>query len=106
RADAFALLFTMVFPSFMSWIEFWVLPAETADYGPELRHVFALGKIIQFAFPFIYILLTARGELRPARPHVRGMALGIAFGLAIMGGTLALYFPLLKHTDMFGDTPE
>src|SRR5262245_30597775 len=106
RADVVALVFTMCFPSLMSWIEFWVLPGVAVGDGPALHKVFALGKLIQFVFPVAYVWFVARWELRPARPHLRGMGLGIAFGLLVAAGTFALYFLVLKRTDLFGDTPQ
>src|SRR5436305_13685717 len=106
QRDTLALLFTMTFPSIMSWIEFWVLPGEGSEKNAALSQVFALGKIVQFSFPVVYAWSFARSELRPARPHLRGMGLALGFGLVVVAGTFALYFPFLKHAEIFADTPQ
>ena len=106
RRDGLALLFAVSFPSVMSWIEFWILPNHSAGEGPDLHLVFALGKVVQFAFPLVYVFIVARGELKPSRPHLRGMGLAIGFGLLVMLGTFALYFLVLKNSGLFDGTSK
>ena len=89
QRDGLALLFAMTFPSFMSWIEFWVLPGLSEESGPAFHQVFSLGKVVQFTFPLFYVGLVAPGELRPTRPHLRGMGLAIGFGLLVAAGSTA-----------------
>src|SRR5437016_7939546 len=90
--DGAALLFAMTFPSLMSWIEFWLIPKNETEENALLNKVFGLGKVIQFAFPLVLVALTAPKELRPRRPHTRGMRLSIAFGLLVAVSACALYF--------------
>ena len=40
---------------------------------------------------------------RPAR--LRGVPLGAAFGVLVAAGMFALYFGILRHSSVFGDTP-
>jgi uncharacterized protein len=105
RRDGLALVFAMVFPSLMSWIEFWVLPGGGQSHDSALGVVFGLGKVVQFTFPMVYVWLVAPGELQVARPHTRGMGLAVGFALVVAAGVFALYFPFLKHTYIFADTP-
>jgi membrane protease YdiL (CAAX protease family) len=105
KSDVAALLFAMSFPSLMSWIEFWLIPKNETEESALLNKVFGLGKIIQFAFPLVYVAVTAPKDLRPRRPHTHGMILSTAFGFLVAVGACVLYFPFLKDTDVFQDTP-
>ena len=106
RRDVLALVFAMTFPSLMSWIEFWVLPGASDEASSNLGPIFALGKIVQFTFPLLYVWYVERRALQVERPHLRGMGLAVAFGLCVAAGAFILYFPFLKHTAIFADTPE
>jgi membrane protease YdiL (CAAX protease family) len=105
KRDGAALAFAMAFPSIMTWLEFKVLPGEHAEGHPALGAVFAAGKVVQFAFPLLYVAWFERDRLRPARPAPRGLALGAAFGLAVGAGAIALYHTWLRHTGLMTDTP-
>jgi membrane protease YdiL (CAAX protease family) len=52
--------------------------------------------VIQFAFPVLYLALVDPHRLRPSRPNFGGLALGLAFGLAVAGAILLLYFGVLR----------
>src|SRR5207249_776534 len=93
-------------PSLMSWIEFWLLPGLAQGHGPALGIVFALGKVVQFGFPVIYVRIVAPEELKLARPHARGLGLAIGFAMVIVAGMCGVYFLVLKHSGLFEDTPE
>src|SRR5688500_6149485 len=99
-----ALVFAMAFPSLMSWIEFWVPPGHGSD-GPDLRLVFGAGKVIQFAFPFLFVWFVARQSVCLTRPSGRGMGIAIGFALFTATGLFILYFGFLRGTDILGDTP-
>lgn len=101
RLEWAALLFAMTFPSLMSWLEFWVLPHQDPHTGVNLPLVFAGGKLLQFAFPLLYLVLVAPRELRPARPSAAGLGYALAFALVVAVGVGALYFPWLKHLHPF-----
>jgi membrane protease YdiL (CAAX protease family) len=106
RGDGLALLVAMTFPSLMSWIEFWDLPGAAEGRNPALGVVFGLGKLAQFAFPWIYVWWVEPGELQPPRPHLRGIGVGVCFALVVAAGTFGLYFGVLKDTPAFADTPR
>jgi membrane protease YdiL (CAAX protease family) len=105
RRDGAAVLAAMVFPSLMSWIEFWILPGAGPRDHSSLGLVFALGKVVQFVFPWVYVWLVAPQELAPARPNLRGAGIAVGFALIFATGMFGLYFLVLKKTDLFQDTP-
>ena len=93
RADAAALWAVALFPSLATWLYFVVLAqhpsaAVQAAYGAE--------KIVQFAFPLVWVVMVRRQKLRLARPQAAGMAEGLSMGLAVLAGMLLLYFLWLK----------
>jgi membrane protease YdiL (CAAX protease family) len=94
----------MSFPSLMSWLGFWVLPGSGEGQNPYLRYVFAAGKLIQLTFPILFVWYFYRESLRPARPHLRGMAAALAFALVVAAGIFVLYFAILKPAGLFEDT--
>jgi membrane protease YdiL (CAAX protease family) len=93
------LVFAMLFPSFMASLYFVYLPsgglAQAAYFG---------GKVLQFAFPVLFVLLVEGHLPRPKRPHFAGLGIGLAFGLAVAAGMLALYYGWLADTLLFTDT--
>src|SRR5262249_51523825 len=93
------LVFAILFPSFMAWIYFVYLPsgglAQAAYFG---------GKALQFGFPVLFVLLVDRRFPVPKRPDFAGLGWGLAFGLTIAAGMLALYYGWLADTFLFTDT--
>jgi hypothetical protein len=63
--------------------------------------VYAIGKLIQFAFPIVWIWLVQRETIRLSRPSSDGMGLGIGFGLAVLLAMMALYYVWLKPAGYF-----
>lgn len=99
-----ALLLAMSFPSFMSWLEFWVLPGESTQPDPILTLVFGGGKIVQFSLPVFYVWLYCRGSFHALRWNPRGFGLAVAFSSLVILGIFGLYFIVLKETGIFADT--
>lgn len=87
----------------MSWLEFRVLPGEAGEPDSTLQAVFGLGKLVQFAFPFLYVSWRNRRWTWPGTFHRSGFGLGIAFGLVVALGTIILYFAWLKSTPVFAE---
>jgi len=101
-----ALVFCMTFPTVMSWLETrWILPTPPEERSGFLSSLFLLGKILQFAFPLIYVGLTESRRLRLARPSRDGVLLGVVFSLVISAGLFGLYFLFLRGGNILGDTP-
>ena len=97
---------TMVFPSLLAWTEFVALAGGHGSGGNPLQQAtLALGKIVQFSLPVVCFWLLERRCPRPGRPSLRGVPLGAAFGVLVAAGMFALYFGILRHSSVFGDTP-
>src|SRR5438132_1761247 len=81
-----ALAFAMSFPGLMAWVYFVAL-AQPASGDRTLPigafPAYALGKIIQFGFPVLWVWTYERHRLRPAVPSFAGLALGVGFGLLV-----------------------
>src|SRR5262249_6901852 len=61
------------------------------------------GKFIQFTLPVVYLWLTDRARLRPARPTAAGLGLGVAFGLLVVGILWANYVAWFRDLELAGD---
>ncbi len=88
RADFFAVVFALTFPSLATLIYFSLLAdaaltVQYLAYGPL--------KLIQFGFPLFWVLGVGKKRLRLAGLGVEGLAPGAAFGVAVLIGTWALY---------------
>jgi membrane protease YdiL (CAAX protease family) len=103
--DGYALAFAMLFPSLMAWLYFVALAGE-GGAGPGLMIVFGAGKVVQFAFPAVYVWWFERQRLRPAWPSARGLTVGLGFGLLVGAAVLGLYHGWLRHSPLTAQTPE
>ncbi len=105
--DALALTWTMVFPSVMTWVYFVAVAGDGGEgRSAAVMAAYGLGKVVQFAFPALYVGLTERAALRPALPDRRGLAFGLGFGLAVSVLAWALYLVVLKPAGLMRDTPD
>jgi uncharacterized protein len=102
--DLTALAFAMLFPSFMGWLYFMVLPNRGLQDNPVLPWAFGLGKFAQFIFPLVFVAIVDRNALRPSRPTWHGMKTGAAFGVATALAILALYYFALQGSEVFVTT--
>lgn len=100
----------MCFPSVMSWLEFRVLPGagaahevsgKTGAHNLGLQIAFGLGKLVQFAFPFVYVWWRNRRLTWPGSFRRTGFGRAVIFGLVVAAGTLGLYFAWLSSTPVF-----
>ncbi len=99
------LAFALVFPSVMTWVSFVAL-AESGTRGAAFRVAYVAGKVVQFGLPVVFVGLTAPGQLRPALPTMRGLGLGLAFGLLVAAGIGGLYLFWLRGNPLVGETPD
>lgn len=88
--ETVTLILAMTFPTFMAWAYFIAAPA-----GPAMPALYAVGKILQFGGPLVYLAVTSPAELRPRRPTFCGVGLGTAFGLFTAVGILWTFHVLL-----------
>jgi membrane protease YdiL (CAAX protease family) len=80
------ILFALAFPTFVTWAYF--IQAAHADEGVQ-RLVMGSLKLVQFAFPLVWVLVVLRERIAWQRFTTRGIALGLAFGVLV---TLAGWF--------------
>jgi membrane protease YdiL (CAAX protease family) len=98
------LVVAMLFPSLMTAMYFIVLSAGNGQPNLWQSVTYGIGKTMQFAFPVLFVLLVERRFPLPKRPHFAGLAWGVAFGVAVAGGMLALYYGWLADTWLFAGT--
>src|SRR6187401_3436266 len=88
-----AILFALFFPTVLTWVYFIAL----ADSEPWMQKgVYGIGKVIQFAFPLVFVLLVRKERLQFRGLDTSGLALAIGFGLLVAGSMLGLYYLWLK----------
>ena len=86
------VLFALVFPSIVTWAYF--VEAAGSDQGVQ-QAVMATLKFVQFAFPLTWFCWVLRERIRWRRLTTRGVALGLAFGLAVsIAGWLVFRYAL------------
>lgn len=84
------LIASLVFPTLLTLAYFdWLEP-------PYQNPVYLIGKIIQFAFPMVWVALVLREKIAWQRPSGAGVLLGLAFGAVILVAALLLYHWVLK----------
>src|SRR5205823_3197011 len=100
RRDLCAVIFASFFPLVIAYLYFVVL-ADSGQAGHELVFVaYSIGKIVQFPFPLVYVLLFERQAIKPPSFHSRGVVLGLAFGAIVAASILGLYWGWLKHSPL------
>jgi membrane protease YdiL (CAAX protease family) len=103
--DWLALSFAMTLPAVMTFFEFVVLGGHMHESNLALQIAFGAGKLVQFSFPIIFVVICQRARLRHLAPTWRGLWMGVGFGLVTSAAIWVLY-PLLWHyTDLFESTP-
>jgi membrane protease YdiL (CAAX protease family) len=104
KAERAWLAFALVYPTLLAWGYFVLLDGAEASHFQQAAY--AGGKAFQLALPVIVLCLVERRVPRPGRPRFAGLALGLAFGVLVVAGMLALYHVWLKHTPIFEGTAE
>jgi membrane protease YdiL (CAAX protease family) len=99
------LFFALLFPGFMSWLEYAAIPGGEAGPSPVLQVIYVFGKAFQIVVPILYVSATIGRIPCPGRPTCKGIELGLAFGLLVALGTIALYFIFLRDTSVFRESP-
>jgi membrane protease YdiL (CAAX protease family) len=96
-----ALVFACLFPTFATWLYF----IQLADTGWAV-YAYAVTKVIQFAFPAVWVLAVERsGWGRPLRRSEGGTGWGLLSGLAILAVVLSSWRPILAASPAFERAP-
>jgi membrane protease YdiL (CAAX protease family) len=100
-----ALVFAMIFPTFLALVHFVYLAHEGDTANPAQQLAYALGKVIQFAFPLLCLALFEHRFPRPNWPSYKGLALGVGFGVGVAAAMLLLYYAFLRDSAILARTP-
>jgi membrane protease YdiL (CAAX protease family) len=95
-----ALLFAMLFPSLATWLYFVVFAGH-----PAMRVVFTAGKLAQFAFPLVWIVLVEKRRPRFFAGGTRGLGAGLALG-ALLAGTILIAYSIAITSGLLAGAPE
>lgn len=98
RADAAAVVFALVFPSLLTLLYFVWLAGSAAWLQ---RASYTVGKLVQFAFPAVWVLAVQRRRPRLGCFGGRGLPGAIAFGATVFLAMLLAYHLWLKSTGSF-----
>lgn len=95
-----ALVFAMAFPTVATWLWFVVLSGQ-----PAMQLVYGVSKLVQFSFPALWMFAVQRDRLMLARPTFAGLALGGAFGAAVVVAGLSLFYSVLRSSPLLAGAP-
>jgi len=96
--DWCAVLFALALPTLVTFVYF----VWSDGLNPGLRQaIYGVAKVVQFGFPIFWVWTVQRHRPRPFPISWRGTGLGVAFGLAVLLTTLALYHGWLKTAPFF-----
>jgi membrane protease YdiL (CAAX protease family) len=108
------LLLAMVLPTLLAWLYLVVLAQDhgTTDLpstprpparNPAVMVLYGASKVFQFSLPVLYVWWFERRLVRPKAAHVRGLTLGLAFGLVVALATIGLYPILARSPQLLGN---
>lgn len=86
--DRAAVIAALVYPSLLTLVYF-VLAAELPTVVQQT--IYLVGKLLQFVFPAVWVLLVLRLSAGSGAPAYRGVASGLAFGAVVAAAMLTAY---------------
>jgi membrane protease YdiL (CAAX protease family) len=92
------VVFALVFPTIITWAYF-IFAGRYSTAAQQTTYLVV--KIIQFAFPVVWVWCVLREPLRTGRPTAKGLALGAAFGVVVVGAGWLLFDRLLREGAAF-----
>jgi membrane protease YdiL (CAAX protease family) len=96
--DSAAIAFALAFPTLITWVYFIYLAGDSAALQ---QASYSIGKLIQFAFPLVWVVAIQRQRLAWTRPTRAGLTQGVLFGAAVVAAMLLLYHAYLKPAGFF-----
>lgn len=103
RANLAAITFAIVFPTLVTLAYFVLLAGQPAAWQ---QGAYAIGKVIQFGFPAVWVFAVLREKVGCPCPSRRGIGEGVFFGLLIATTMLALALLFLKPIGFFDQPGE
>ncbi len=102
RLDGPVLLFALVLPSLATWLYFIVF----AGRGAVMAWTYAICKVVQFALPVVWVIGVCGDWPEVRRLFARrGLALGIAFGVAVFAGMMLVFHGQLCNSPIMAQAP-
>jgi len=101
RRDWFAIIFAMVFPTFVTLVYFQWLK----DSGSSFQQIaYGVGKFFQFVFPAAWVFLFYRHKLKlePTKLDIGQFLLGLGFGVLVAATMFAIYFWMIAPSEISG----
>ena len=98
RRDLIVVIVAIVLPSLVTWAYFF--QAESAAAAAQVS-IFGVVKAVQFALPIVWVLFVQRGAVRLRPANLRGVGLGLAFGIAVAIAGALVYQYALRDADFF-----
>lgn len=98
RGNLAAVGFALVFPTLITVMYFIVLAEHASRWQ---QGAFGLGKVIQFAFPAVWVIWFQRTKICWVRPRGGDVTAGAILGLALLTAAIAVYFFVLKPAGVF-----
>jgi uncharacterized protein len=105
RVTAGLLVVAMTLPTVMAWLYFERLGGRQGTANPLQQAAYTGGKLVQFALPVIWLLLTQQRLWAMRRPRIDGWPIGVAFGLLVAAAMLGLYYFEFRNSSLLADTP-
>ena len=100
-AHIMALAFVIMLPTVSTLLYFVVLSGS-----PWMKGVYFSSKLVQFAFPLVWVLAVQRRKLQLAWPDSQSIKPGLVVGLLIVATGLGAYFGYLKTSPFLQTAPE
>ena len=98
RRDWSAVLFALGLPTLVTLVYFvW---SEGFEPGVQ-QAIYGIAKIVQFGFPIVWVWAVQQRRPSIWPISLRGVGLGIAFGLAVLAAALGLYHSWLDSAEFF-----
>jgi membrane protease YdiL (CAAX protease family) len=109
KRDSIGLMFALVFPTVSSWgyFEFFAGRESTiAGANRSTQAAWIMGKLIQFAFPLLWVWLVEKDSVRPSKPTFAGLRLGLGFGILVFWTMVIVYVGFLRQHPLMVQASE
>jgi hypothetical protein len=102
RAAQFAaIVFALALPTAATFVYFVLLSGN-----PATKVVYAGSKVVQFAFPLLWVALVQRRKIVLEKPRPAGLGAGALLGLAVLAGMFGLYYGFLRASPVLAGAPR
>jgi uncharacterized protein len=99
------LVFAMAFPTLVAYGYFGGLGGGGAGPNVVAQAAWAAGKLLQLALPLVWVRYAEGRWPKPRAPGWRGLGWGVGFGVLVAAAMLALYFGVLRDSELFREAP-